>query len=90
MKIISWNTNGLRACKLKGFDEFFSKEDADLFCIQETKMQEGQADLSKEEIARSYKHVTNKIRRRKSSRIFKFWACSAAASEWTYRNRYDR
>lgn len=41
---------------------------------------EAEADLSKEEIARSYKHVTNKIRRRKSSRIFKFWACSAAAS----------
>lgn len=47
MKIISWNTNGLRACKGKGFDDFFEKEDADLFCIQETKMQEGQADLVK-------------------------------------------
>ena len=47
MKIISWNTNGLRACKNKGFDEFFDSEDADIFCIQETKMQEGQADLLK-------------------------------------------
>ncbi len=47
MKIISWNTNGLRACKNKGFDAFFDKEDADIFCVQETKMQEGQADLVK-------------------------------------------
>ena len=47
MKIVSWNTNGLRACKDKGFDEFFEKQDADIFCVQETKMQEGQADLSK-------------------------------------------
>ncbi len=48
MKLISWNVNGLRACKTKGFDEFFSSENADIFCIQETKMQEGQAELGKE------------------------------------------
>ncbi len=48
MKIISWNVNGLRACKQKGFDEFFKQEDADIFCVQETKMQEGQCDLQKE------------------------------------------
>ena len=47
MKIISWNTNGLRACKEKGFDVFFEEQDADIFCVQETKMQEGQADLDK-------------------------------------------
>ena len=47
MKFISWNTNGLRACKEKGFDEFFASVDADIFCVQETKMQEGQADLKK-------------------------------------------
>lgn len=47
MKFISWNTNGIRACKEKGFDKFFDEEDADFFCVQETKMQEGQADLSK-------------------------------------------
>lgn len=45
MKLISWNVNGLRACLGKGFLEFFKKEDADIFCIQETKMQEGQAEL---------------------------------------------
>ena len=45
MKIISWNVNGLRACKTKGFDEYFKQENADIFCIQETKMQEGQLDL---------------------------------------------
>ncbi len=48
MKIISFNTNGLRACKLKGFDEFFETQNADIFCVQETKMQEGQADLEKQ------------------------------------------
>ena len=47
MKIISWNTNGLRACKNKGFDEFFERENADIFCVQETKMHEGQTELMK-------------------------------------------
>ena len=42
MKIISWNVNGLRACLNKGFEEFFYNEDADIFCIQETKLQEEQ------------------------------------------------
>ncbi len=45
MKLISWNVNGIRACLNKGFREFFLKEDADIFCIQETKCQEGQAEL---------------------------------------------
>ncbi|MBR3840501.1 MAG: exodeoxyribonuclease III [Erysipelotrichales bacterium] len=45
MKFISWNVNGLRACVGKGFEAFFKQEDADFFCIQETKMQEGQLDL---------------------------------------------
>ena len=45
MKMISWNVNGLRACLDKGFMDFFNAEDADIFCLQETKMQEGQAVL---------------------------------------------
>jgi exodeoxyribonuclease-3 len=45
MKLISWNVNGLRACMQKGFLDFFTKTDADIFCLQETKMQEGQVDL---------------------------------------------
>ena len=48
MKLISWNVNGIRAAYNKGFNDFFDKEDADIFCIQETKMQEGQLDLAKE------------------------------------------
>ena len=44
MKLISWNVNGLRAALKKGFEDFFLKEDADIFCIQETKMQEGQIE----------------------------------------------
>ena len=45
MKLISWNVNGLRACVGKGFEESFKALDADVFCLQETKMQEGQLDL---------------------------------------------
>ena len=45
MKLISWNVNGIRAAVNKGFKEFFKKVDADIFCIQETKCQEGQIDL---------------------------------------------
>lgn len=45
MKLISWNVNGIRACVQKGFLDFFKEEDADIFCIQESKLQEGQIDL---------------------------------------------
>lgn len=45
MKLISWNVNGLRACVQKGFAEAFATLDADVFCLQETKMQAGQLDL---------------------------------------------
>lgn len=45
MKFISWNVNGLRACVTKGFEDFFKKADADFFCLQETKLQEGQIHL---------------------------------------------
>lgn len=45
MKLISWNVNGIRACVNKGFADFFKKIDADIFCIQETKCQEGQIEL---------------------------------------------
>lgn len=45
MKLISWNVNGLRACMQKGFLDFFREADADVFCLQETKLQEGQHDL---------------------------------------------
>lgn len=46
MKLISWNVNGLRACCNKGFAEFFTKEDADFFCLQETKLQPEQVEIS--------------------------------------------
>ena len=45
MKLVSWNVNGIRACLNKGFDDFFKEVNADIFCIQETKCQEGQVDL---------------------------------------------
>ena len=45
MKFISWNVNGLRACVKKGFLDFFNEVDADFFCVQETKLQEGQINL---------------------------------------------
>lgn len=46
MKFISWNVNGLRACREKGFEESFRALDADCFCLQETKLQEGQIDIA--------------------------------------------
>lgn len=46
MKLISWNVNGLRACLNKGFLDFFQEAHADVFCVQETKMQQGQAELA--------------------------------------------
>ncbi|MBQ8994112.1 MAG: exodeoxyribonuclease III [Turicibacter sp.] len=48
MKFISWNVNGLRACVKKGFLDFFNEVDADFFCVQETKLQEGQINLELE------------------------------------------
>lgn len=45
-KFISWNVNGLRACVTKGFEDFFRMADADIFCLQETKLQQGQIDLN--------------------------------------------
>ncbi len=45
MKFISWNVNGLRACMGKGFMDYFNKIDADIFCVQETKLQEGQIEV---------------------------------------------
>jgi exodeoxyribonuclease III len=48
MKLVSWNVNGIRACAQKGFLDFFQEADADLFCIQETKLQEGQINLELE------------------------------------------
>lgn len=45
MKLISWNVNGLRACMNKGFQDFLAKSEADIFCVQETKMQRGQAEF---------------------------------------------
>ena len=46
MKLVSWNVNGLRACLTKGFQETFDALNADIFCLQETKMQEGQAEIA--------------------------------------------
>ena len=45
MKLISWNVNGLRACVGKNFMEFFREVDADIFCLQETKLQAGQIEM---------------------------------------------
>ena len=45
-KLISWNVNGLRACMGKGFNDFFEKMDADIFCLQETKVSEGQIEFA--------------------------------------------
>lgn len=49
IKLISWNVNGLRACVKKGFFDFFGEVSADIFCLQETKMEEGQLEINLEE-----------------------------------------
>ena len=54
MKFVSWNVNGLRACLGKGFADYFRAADADFFCLQETKMQEGQASVP----SRSEEHTS--------------------------------
>ncbi len=59
MKLISWNVNGLRAVINKGFKEFFKEIDADIFCIQETKMQEAQLDENILEIFEGYNAYWN-------------------------------
>ena len=60
MKLISWNVNGIRACVNKGFKDFFKEADADIFCIQETKCQQGQIDLEFE----GYKSYWNSAERK--------------------------
>ena len=59
MKLISWNVNGLRAVINKGFTNFFNSIDADVFCIQETKMQEEQIDNNIKEIFKEYNEYWN-------------------------------
>lgn len=56
MKLVSWNVNGLRSCVNKGFNDYFLETDADIFCVQETKLQEGQINLGHDE---SYSHYWN-------------------------------
>ncbi len=59
MKLISWNVNGLRAAINKGFEDFFKKINADIFCIQETKMQEDQIDDNMRRIFKEYNMYWN-------------------------------
>lgn len=59
MKLISWNVNGLRAAINKGFEEFFNNIDADIFCLQETKMQENQIDDNMRRIFKEYNMYWN-------------------------------
>ncbi len=59
-KLISWNVNGLRACLKKGFRDYFESVDADFFCVQETKLQEGQIDLELEEYYQYWNYAMKK------------------------------
>ena len=60
MRFISWNVNGIRACVQKGFLDFFQEADADIFCIQETKMQEGQLVLDLEGYEQYWNYAVKK------------------------------
>lgn len=56
LKLVSWNVNGIRACVKKGFIDYFRETNADIFCIQESKLQEGQIDL---DLGKEFKHYWN-------------------------------
>ncbi|MGG1633782.1 exodeoxyribonuclease III [Paenibacillus sp. FSL K6-3182] len=56
MKLVSWNVNGLRACVTKGFNDYFKETDADIFCLQETKLQDGQINM---ELGEEYSQYWN-------------------------------
>lgn len=61
IKLVSWNVNGLRACVNKGFNEFFKESGADIFCVQETKLQEGQIVLEQgEEFSQYWNYAIKK------------------------------
>lgn len=60
MRFISWNVNGLRACMQKGFLDFFQESDADFFCLQETKLQEGQLTLDLPEYYQYWSYAQKK------------------------------
>lgn len=60
MKFISWNVNGLRACVQKGFEDIFKNLDADFFCLQETKLQEGQIDIAFEGYEQYWNYAVKK------------------------------
>ena len=60
MKFVSWNVNGFRAVLKKGFEDIFNDIDADFFCLQETKMQEGQADFHPEGYLEFYNYAERK------------------------------
>lgn len=77
MKLISWNVNGLRACVGKGFMDFFSAQDADIFALQETKLQQGQIDLALEGYHQYWNYADKKgysgtavFSKRKPERVF--------------------
>ncbi|MFD2445576.1 exodeoxyribonuclease III [Bacillus sp. CGMCC 1.16607] len=60
MKLVSWNVNGLRACTNKGFLDYFHDIDADIFCVQETKLQEGQINLELDGYSQFWNYATKK------------------------------
>lgn len=60
MRLVSWNVNGLRACVKKGFLDYFNEVNADIFCLQETKLQEGQIDLDLEGYEQYWNYAVKK------------------------------
>ena len=76
MKFISWNVNGLRACVGKEFEQQFKQLDADFFCLQETKMQQGQLDLSFD----GYESYWNYAEKKSMSLTITIWSYFSAKS----------
>lgn len=69
MKLVSWNVNGIRACVKKGFLEYFDEVDADIFCIQETKLQEGQIDLMLNDYEQYWNYAEKKATQEQQSSL---------------------
>ena len=85
MKCISWNVNGLRACMGKGFADFFAAANADLFCLQETKLQAGQIDFAPPGYHAYWNYGAEK-KGYSGTAIFSKRSCCGCSTAWTRRS----
>ena len=85
MKLISWNVNGLRACMNKGFLDFFKQADADIFCVQETKMQREQAEFDFPGYHEYWNSADNRHRSKRRNCLDSVWRKRRCRGKWRSR-----